>query len=46
MISVARKLKLKDKDAAQAMIDAYYARFADVKVAIDNSSRTVRRMVL
>ena len=35
--TVARKLKLKDKDEAQAMIDAYYAQFPDVKAAIETS---------
>ena len=39
MISVARKLKLKDKDAAEVMIDAYYARFADVKFTIKTEKR-------
>ena len=37
--TVARKLKLKDKDEAQAMIDAYYAQFPDVKAAIETSIR-------
>lgn len=35
--TVARKLKLKDKDEAQAMIDAYYSQFPDVKAAIETS---------
>ena len=41
--TVARKLKLKDKDAAQAMIDAYYAQFADVKTAIETSIKDCKK---
>ena len=41
--TVARKLKLKDKDEAQAMIDAYYAQFADVKTAIETSIKDCKK---
>ena len=41
--TVARKLKLKDKDEAQAMIDSYYAQFPDVKVAIENSIKDCKK---
>ena len=41
--TVARKLKLKDKDEAQAMIDAYYAQFPDVKIAIETSKRECKK---
>ena len=41
--TVARKLKLKDKDEAQAMIDAYYAQFPDVKAAIETSKRECKK---
>ena len=41
--TVARKLKLKDKDEAQAMIDAYYAQFPDVKIAIETSKRDCKK---
>jgi DNA polymerase-1 len=41
--TVARKLKLKDKDEAQAMIDAYYSQFPDVKAAIETSIRDCKK---
>lgn len=41
--TVARKLKFKDKDEAQAMIDAYYEQFPYVKKAIDSTVEECRR---
>jgi DNA polymerase-1 len=41
--TVARKLKLKDKDEAQAMIDAYYSQFSDVKTAIETSIKDCKK---
>ena len=41
--TVARRLKLETKEEAQAMIDAYYAQFPEVKTAIETSVKDCKK---
>ena len=41
--TVARKLKLGSKEEAQAMLDAYYSQYPDVKKAIETSIRDCKK---